>query len=155
MEIYSTEEQQAEAIKRFFRENGTALVIGVVLGLGGLYGWKAYNQNQVESAEAASDAYEKLVKADAQNKTNVLAGADEFIKNNNLNQQLNSETKIAGIASTSLPKFFFTAGWYPSSVINFSSSYKGLKTSIFCQGVDLIVHYGCSKPASEKHYDIL
>ncbi|ATC95878.1 YfgM family protein [Pseudoalteromonas tunicata] len=82
MEIYSTEEQQAEAIKRFFRENGTALVIGVVLGLGGLYGWKAYNQNQVESAEAASDAYEKLVKADAQNKTNALAGADEFIKNN-------------------------------------------------------------------------
>ena len=81
MEIYSTEEQQAEAIKSFFRDNGPALVIGVVLGLGGLYGWKAYNQNQVTTAEATSDAYTQLVQADAEQKTNVLAGADEFIKN--------------------------------------------------------------------------
>ncbi|MBE0363095.1 hypothetical protein PULV_a0725 [Pseudoalteromonas ulvae UL12] len=81
MEIYSTEEQQAEAIKSFFRDNGTALVLGVVLGLGGLYGWKAYNQNQVTTAEAASDAYTQLVQADAEQNTNVLAGADEFIKN--------------------------------------------------------------------------
>ena len=31
MEIYSTEEQQEEAIKRFFRENGLALAIGIVI----------------------------------------------------------------------------------------------------------------------------
>ena len=47
MDIYSTEEQQAEAIKRFFRENGISLALGVIVGLGGLYGWKAYNQNQI------------------------------------------------------------------------------------------------------------
>ena len=55
MEIYSTEEQQAEAIKRFFRENGLSLALGVIVGLGGLYGWKAYNQNQITTAEQASD----------------------------------------------------------------------------------------------------
>ncbi len=40
MEIYSTEEQQAEAIKRFFRENGVSLALGIVLGLGDLMAGK-------------------------------------------------------------------------------------------------------------------
>jgi len=77
MEIYSTEEQQAEAIKRFFRENGLSLALGVIVGLGGLYGWKAYNQNQITTAEQASDAYTKLVESD-----DVLASADAFISEN-------------------------------------------------------------------------
>ncbi|WP_339141664.1 YfgM family protein [Pseudoalteromonas galatheae] len=77
MEIYSTEEQQAEAIKRFFRENGTTIVVGAVLGLGGLYGWKAYNQSQIESAEAASEAYTQVVESD-----DVLAKSDAFVAAN-------------------------------------------------------------------------
>ncbi|QUI62519.1 tetratricopeptide repeat protein [Pseudoalteromonas sp. A22] len=77
MEIYSTEEQQAEAIKRFFRENGTTIVVGAVLGLGGLYGWKAYNQSQIDSAEAASEAYTQVVESD-----DVLAKSDAFVAAN-------------------------------------------------------------------------
>ena len=38
MEQYETEEQQVEAIKRFWKENGLSLVIGALLGLGGLLG---------------------------------------------------------------------------------------------------------------------
>lgn len=74
MEIYSTEEQQAEAIKRFFRENGVSLALGVVIGLGGLYGWKAYNQHQVTTAESASDSFTQLVESD-----DVLDKTDTFI----------------------------------------------------------------------------
>ncbi|WP_372762429.1 YfgM family protein [Pseudoalteromonas sp.] len=74
MDIYSTEEQQAEAIKRFFRENGLSLALGVIVGLGGLYGWKAYNQHQITTAEQTSDAYTTLVSSD-----NVLASADSFL----------------------------------------------------------------------------
>ncbi|MEM6510863.1 MAG: tetratricopeptide repeat protein [Pseudomonadota bacterium] len=77
MEIYSTEEQQAEAIKRFFRENGLSLALVITVGLGGLYGWKAYDQNQITTAEQASDAYTKLVESD-----DVLASADAFISEN-------------------------------------------------------------------------
>ena len=40
MEIYNTEEQQVEAIKRFFREHGLSMVAGIVIGLGGLYGFR-------------------------------------------------------------------------------------------------------------------
>ncbi|CAI89183.1 MULTISPECIES: tetratricopeptide repeat protein [Pseudoalteromonas] len=77
MDIYSTEEQQAEAIKRFFRENGLSLALGVIVGLGGLYGWKAYNQNQITTAEQASDAYTTLVSGES-----VLSSADTFISEN-------------------------------------------------------------------------
>ncbi|MCF6436018.1 MULTISPECIES: YfgM family protein [Pseudoalteromonas] len=77
MEIYSTEEQQAEAIKRFFRDNGVSLTLGIVIGLGGLYGWKAYNQNQIDSAEAASNAYNQFVESD-----DVLTASESFVKDN-------------------------------------------------------------------------
>lgn len=59
MERYETEEQQVEAIKRFWKENGMALAIGAVLGLGGLYGWRWYNEQQINAQESASFAYEK------------------------------------------------------------------------------------------------
>lgn len=59
MEQYETEEQQVEAIKRFWKENGLALVIGALLGLGGLLGWRYYNDSQITAKEEASFAYEK------------------------------------------------------------------------------------------------
>ncbi|MFT5311670.1 MAG: putative negative regulator of RcsB-dependent stress response [Paraglaciecola sp.] len=59
MEKYETEEQQVEAIKRFWKENGVAIIVGAVLGLGGLYGWRYYNEQKVASQEYASAAYEK------------------------------------------------------------------------------------------------
>ncbi len=77
MEIFSTEEQQEEAIKRFFRENGLALAIGIVAGLGGLYGWKAYNEHQITTAENASDSFTQLVDSES-----ILETADTFIKDN-------------------------------------------------------------------------
>ena len=77
MEIYSTEEQQAEAIKRFFRENGVSLALSIVIGLGGLYGWKYYNQSKITSAEAASNAYNELVEGGE-----VLTKSDSFIAEN-------------------------------------------------------------------------
>ena len=57
MEIYSSEEQQVEAIKRFWSEYGTPIIIGAVVGLGGLYGWNYYSEHKVGLAENASDAY--------------------------------------------------------------------------------------------------
>jgi predicted negative regulator of RcsB-dependent stress response len=79
MEIYSTEEQQEEAIKRFFRENGTMLISVVVLGIGGLYGWKAYDQAKIESAESASDAYTQLLETAGQDNSEVLEKSATFL----------------------------------------------------------------------------
>ena len=61
MEQFATEEQQVEAIKKFWKENGPAIVIGAVLGLGGLWGWRYYNDTQIAAKEQASTSYEEVV----------------------------------------------------------------------------------------------
>lgn len=62
MEIYSSEEQQVEAIKNFWKENGTNIIVGAVLGLAGFSGWNWYVDKQISEKEAASAQYETLVK---------------------------------------------------------------------------------------------
>lgn len=81
MEQFATEEQQVEAIKKFWKENGPAIVIGAVLGLGGLWGWRYYNDTQIAAQEQASSAYEQVVstlESDAETYTK----AGEFVTAN-------------------------------------------------------------------------
>jgi predicted negative regulator of RcsB-dependent stress response len=54
---YQTEEQQVEQLKEWWKENGTPLIIGAVLGLSGFFGWKYWTEKQVAYQEAASDLY--------------------------------------------------------------------------------------------------
>lgn len=63
MEQFATEEQQVEAIKRFWKENGMAIVVGAVIGLGGLWGWRYYNEQQIGAKETASVSYQETVEA--------------------------------------------------------------------------------------------
>ncbi|WAJ69015.1 YfgM family protein [Catenovulum adriaticum] len=58
MEIYSTEEQQVEAIKSFWSKYGNAIIGGVVVGLASIYGWNWYQSNQKAEQEAQSLAYQ-------------------------------------------------------------------------------------------------
>lgn len=57
---YETEEQQLEQLKEWWRENGTPLIVGAVLGLGGFGAWKFWNAKQLEYREGASDLYVKV-----------------------------------------------------------------------------------------------
>ncbi|XTZ39444.1 YfgM family protein [Salmonella enterica] len=63
MEIYENEHDQVDAIKRFFVENGKALAVGVVLGIGALVGWRYWTSHQAEAAQGTSLAYEQAVAA--------------------------------------------------------------------------------------------
>ncbi len=58
MDIYSTEEEQAEAIKKWLKTNAPAIIIGIVLGLGGLKGWEYWQQQQIQGNAIASAEYE-------------------------------------------------------------------------------------------------
>jgi predicted negative regulator of RcsB-dependent stress response len=61
VEIYDSEREQLDAIKRWWKENGQAVVIGVVLGLGGILGWRSWQSYQENQAARASAEYEQLV----------------------------------------------------------------------------------------------
>ncbi|MFS1985099.1 YfgM family protein [Vibrio breoganii] len=63
MELYDSEEQQVEAIKDWWKENGKAVILGAVIGLGGLFGWRYYQDSVVDGQEATSDAYGKSIQA--------------------------------------------------------------------------------------------
>ena len=58
---YQTEEQQVEAFKKWWDENGTALVVGAILAIGGVLGWQ-YWQGYTEKVQLeASDIYNKII----------------------------------------------------------------------------------------------
>jgi len=61
MEIYNTEEQQVEAIKRFWKQNGLSIIAGVALGLAGLYGFRYYQAQQVATIQGQSAQYAALI----------------------------------------------------------------------------------------------
>ena len=57
---YETEEQQVEALKAWWAENGKAVVAGVVLGVGAIGAWSLWQGYQERSAVAASDAWSRV-----------------------------------------------------------------------------------------------
>ncbi|OOE89817.1 YfgM family protein [Salinivibrio sharmensis] len=61
MDVYTTEEQQVEAIKKWWRDNGKAVVIGAVVGLGALYGWRYFQSQQLANQAQASQQYEQVL----------------------------------------------------------------------------------------------
>ena len=79
MEIYSTEEQQVDAIKQFWKDYGTSIVVGAVVGLGGLFGGNYYSEHKIAQAELASEAFQ-AVSAGNISDTSMLAAAETFAK---------------------------------------------------------------------------
>ena len=57
MEQYSTEEQQAEALRRWMKSNGPSILIGIGLGLGLMFAINRWQAWQLSSAEDASMQY--------------------------------------------------------------------------------------------------
>lgn len=82
MEIYENENDQVGALKRFFAENGKALVVGVVLGIGGLLGWRYWTSHQADAASAASLSYQRAVSTLSADKPESLTAAQQFAADN-------------------------------------------------------------------------
>ena len=57
---FLTEDQEAERAKQWIRENGLFIVAGVVLGLGGLFGWQQWEDYQTRQSEAASNVWAQM-----------------------------------------------------------------------------------------------
>ncbi|HGM5490509.1 TPA: YfgM family protein [Serratia fonticola] len=82
MEVYTTENEQLDAVRNFFAENGKALVVGVVLGIGALVGWRYWQSSQTSSMMAASQSYQQASVALASGKAEDVAAAEKFIQAN-------------------------------------------------------------------------
>ncbi|MGD2136852.1 MAG: tetratricopeptide repeat protein [Gammaproteobacteria bacterium] len=73
METHTTEEQQIENLKKWWKENGGSIVTGVVLGLAILFGVKAWFAYQEREAETASNLYAVMMAALERNDARAVA----------------------------------------------------------------------------------
>ena len=61
MAEFETEEQQLEALRKWWQENGRGVLVGVVLGLGAVGGWRGWIYYTEARAESASAIYQTLM----------------------------------------------------------------------------------------------
>ncbi|MAT65132.1 MAG: hypothetical protein CMN57_05770 [Gammaproteobacteria bacterium] len=80
-EGYKTDDEQAEAIKKWLRENGSALLTGIMLGLAALFGGKAWMQYQEQQSMAASNLYAQLSNAVSRGEAAAATSAHETLLN--------------------------------------------------------------------------
>lgn len=93
MEIMRTEEEQVEAIKRWWKENGKAVITGLVLGIAIIAGYRYWTNARMNSAAAASEIYAVMLQAEQnQNMDEVLKLAQQL-------QQTYSSTSYAVLAA--------------------------------------------------------
>lgn len=56
-----TEEEQVEALKRWWQENGKSLVLTIAVSIGGVLSWNAYQDHETNQAETASGYFQQLM----------------------------------------------------------------------------------------------
>ncbi len=61
MEIYRTDEEQVEALKEWWGENGRSVIIGLVLALAAVFGWRYWQDSTRAHAAAASAEYQMML----------------------------------------------------------------------------------------------
>ena len=82
MDVHASEKEQVEALRKWWKENGTSVVSGVLLGLAVLLGGKAWFGYQDTRAANASNLYAQMMSAlTAGNVDQARSSANEIISN--------------------------------------------------------------------------
>jgi len=58
---YETEEQQLEAIKKWWKENSSMVVSGIAVGVAAIFGWQYYQAENIKHEEQANVLYEQVL----------------------------------------------------------------------------------------------
>jgi len=82
VEVYSNENEQVDALKGFFAQNGKALAIGVIIGIGALAGWRYWSSHQDSGSRETSAAYQQVSTALDSSKPETLTAAAKFADSN-------------------------------------------------------------------------
>ncbi|ARU56549.1 MAG: tetratricopeptide repeat protein [Pseudomonadales bacterium] len=74
MEVHRTEEEQIDAIKKWWKSNGSSLIIGIGIALALVFGWQAFEKKMAAERYEASSLYQQVL--EASNKMNLADGED-------------------------------------------------------------------------------
>jgi len=97
VDIYQTEEQQVEAIKSYWEENGNMIIAGIVLGFVGFIGFNYYQDSKLADELAISNRYQTLIENSDTDKQAFSENAAKFISDN-------STTSYASLTALALAK---------------------------------------------------
>jgi predicted negative regulator of RcsB-dependent stress response len=63
VDAYRTDEEQIESIKRWWKDYGNQVLIGIGLAVAAIFGWQMWQDHKLTTGEAASRAYLELIEA--------------------------------------------------------------------------------------------
>jgi len=82
MDVNASEKEQIESLKKWWKDNGSSMITGVLLGLSLLFGGKAWMNWKDTQAQNASNVYTRMQSALNQNNIELARGeANELISN--------------------------------------------------------------------------
>jgi predicted negative regulator of RcsB-dependent stress response len=96
---YETEDQQVEALKKWWKENRSSLLVGLLVGVSAIFGWRYYTEQNNLHAVQASNLYMQLMQNTVQN-----AVDEKTIDINNTLINEYSDTPYAALSSLALAK---------------------------------------------------
>ncbi|MCK5395423.1 MAG: tetratricopeptide repeat protein [Gammaproteobacteria bacterium] len=105
MNEYETEEQQVEALKKWWKENSTSLIVGLFVGVSALFGWRYYVDQNHSHAIQASDLYMRVMQSTMTNTVN-----DQTMDINTTLVNNYSDTPYAALSSLALAKSEYEKG---------------------------------------------
>jgi len=73
-----SDDERAEQIKKWWRENGVSIGAGIAIAIAGVFGWQQWQQHQISQAEAASNLFQKAQIAETDKVKALQAVAQEY-----------------------------------------------------------------------------
>ncbi|KAA6101825.1 MULTISPECIES: YfgM family protein [unclassified Pantoea] len=119
MEVYSNENEQVDALRRFFANNGKALAVGVIVGIAALGGWRFWSSHQEGADKAASAQYQQLTSAMQADKPQTLEAVARFASENN--------NTYGALAALDLAKQYVAANQLDKAITLLQSGLKDTK----------------------------
>ncbi|MDH5518119.1 MAG: tetratricopeptide repeat protein [Gammaproteobacteria bacterium] len=125
---FETEEQQVEALKKWWKENGKQIIVGTVVGFSLIIGWRYYIDYAEKQTSAASALFEQIIaKTDASSNSVDKTAVFEKIKKDY------SSTPYSASAALVLAKTYYEAGNKDKSVETLDYVISNSKDSILVQ----------------------
>lgn len=113
MEEFESEDQQIEAIKKWWKENGVSLILGLGIGVAALLGWREYLSYKTDHSAEASDLYQAV---QMQVGNNILD--DAHVKKAELIRNDYADTPYAALVSMLQAKYEYEKGDAESALMH-------------------------------------
>jgi predicted negative regulator of RcsB-dependent stress response len=131
MSDHLTDEEQVEKVKAWLKENGMSIVAGVVIGLGGIFGWQFWDSYQANKAAEGAAAYDRFMQVAQQSEpaktAEEAASLDESFAN----------TAYSHFAALELARQQAEAGELDAATATLEKTREGIRDSAMQAVIDL------------------